>query len=286
MLLALCCCFAIQHPCLTRYTIARQNKQILFVYLSMAQAEKQITSPRRRGRPRKHTREQLVDIAVELLDEQGFGALTLHGLARRAGVIAPTLYNSFESIDDLHSAVLDRIALYRRIDTNQPLRPQLVEYFLAIRAALIRHPHVQHPAIGTEGWVKLMTSINGILEALAPLPQPAESLVRGYYALIGLMTLSADRARAYGDAPQGKTYREGIEALPPESSAKLRELGSFFDPKVDREAELTNWLNELIDRLFPGLDELVPPTSGGPTGTDVTPNRKSQAPDLGGVEDV
>ncbi|MGH8237605.1 MAG: TetR/AcrR family transcriptional regulator, partial [Steroidobacteraceae bacterium] len=45
------------------------------------------------GRPRKLTRERIINGAVQLLDEQGFDALSMRSLALRLGINHATLYN-------------------------------------------------------------------------------------------------------------------------------------------------------------------------------------------------
>jgi AcrR family transcriptional regulator len=51
------------------------------------------------------SREAVVDLAVELTDSDGFGALTLAAVAGRAGVAVPSLYKHVESLASLRSAV-------------------------------------------------------------------------------------------------------------------------------------------------------------------------------------
>jgi AcrR family transcriptional regulator len=217
---------------------------------------------RGRGRPRKHSREALIDMAIELLDKVGFGGLTLHALARRAGVIAPTLYNSFDSVDDLHMAVLSKLIPVNKLDLSMPLRAQLIDTLISYRVALARHPHVLHPVIGSEGWVKVTVSLNSWLEALAPLPQSSESMLSALYALFGVASISAAREREWVRICAFESYSalnsQSILALPPESSSVLRSIDNLVDPGKDQVAWLKDWLNDLIDRLLPGIDELSP----------------------------
>lgn len=58
----------------------------------------------RHGLPREHVAEnqrwRLLCAATELLDEDGYLALTAHGIARRAAVSSQTFYVHFEGVDD------------------------------------------------------------------------------------------------------------------------------------------------------------------------------------------
>ncbi len=51
------------------------------------------------------TREAVTDLAVELADRDGFGALSLAAVAGRAGVAVPSLYKHVASLADLRAAV-------------------------------------------------------------------------------------------------------------------------------------------------------------------------------------
>jgi AcrR family transcriptional regulator len=53
-------------------------------------------------------RSQLLDVSLELLVEQGFGAINVEAVARRAGVTRPVVYDMFGDLDGLLHALLDR----------------------------------------------------------------------------------------------------------------------------------------------------------------------------------
>ena len=62
-------------------------------------------SPRR---PREERRAQLLDAALRLIDEHGFGRLTIEGVAREAGLAKTVVYDSFGSREELLRALLAR----------------------------------------------------------------------------------------------------------------------------------------------------------------------------------
>src|ERR1700742_778151 len=71
------------------------------------------------------TRERIVTVALELLDEAGLDGLTLRRLADRLGIRAPTLYwhvrNKRELLDLLAAAILDgALARWREPQPGQP----------------------------------------------------------------------------------------------------------------------------------------------------------------------
>ena len=62
----------------------------------------------RRHRRREETIEEVVDVAVELMGEQGAAGLSLGEVARRMGVRTPSLYGYFASKNALYDAVFAR----------------------------------------------------------------------------------------------------------------------------------------------------------------------------------
>ncbi len=58
--------------------------------------------------PRAQRREQLIDVALALVAEEGFGALTMEAVARRAGVNRVVVYRSFANLQLLLLAMLRR----------------------------------------------------------------------------------------------------------------------------------------------------------------------------------
>jgi AcrR family transcriptional regulator len=63
------------------------------------------------GRPTspKLTRESIVAVALELIDEGGPAQLTTRGLAARLGVQGPSIYNHFATMDAVADAVVDAV---------------------------------------------------------------------------------------------------------------------------------------------------------------------------------
>ena len=68
----------------------------------MGEAEK-----RRRGRPRSVDRERTTQRAMDDYWREGFSALSLNEICRRAEISKPALYREFGGEDGLHAAVLD-----------------------------------------------------------------------------------------------------------------------------------------------------------------------------------
>src|SRR5947209_1007332 len=66
--------------------------------------------PDRRARRRQETIEEILDIAVDVMTEQGVNGLTLSEVARRLGVQTPSLYKYFPSLGAVYDALFQRAA--------------------------------------------------------------------------------------------------------------------------------------------------------------------------------
>ncbi|HET9073238.1 MAG TPA: helix-turn-helix domain-containing protein, partial [Solirubrobacteraceae bacterium] len=65
-------------------------------------------SDTRRRVPQTERREQLLDVALALVAEDGFGALSMEAIARRAGVNRVVIYRSFANLGILVTALMHR----------------------------------------------------------------------------------------------------------------------------------------------------------------------------------
>ena len=111
--------------------------------------------PMARGRPRQfddvERRKRLIDAAEHVFVEMGYGAANMDGIARRAGMSKKTIYQVFETKQDLFAAVIDsrRDALAAMIESEgaaESRRPedalqrflrQIARFILAPRQAAL-----------------------------------------------------------------------------------------------------------------------------------------------------
>jgi len=97
------------------------------------------TSRKSRVEPRLD-RTQLVQAALDLLDDVGFDGLTMRNLAKRLGVKAASLYWHVHDKQDLLSLLADEIcASMREPDRTLPWRKQLEELGHEYRRVLLAH---------------------------------------------------------------------------------------------------------------------------------------------------
>jgi AcrR family transcriptional regulator len=112
------------------------------------------------------SRERIAVVALELLDEQGAGALGMRPLAARLGVQAPSLYHHVDGVDEVIRLMHDLVD--REIDLstlNDPdWRRGLVAYADSYRHAFLAHPAMM--ALVADQ-VLLTRIALGVFEALA-----------------------------------------------------------------------------------------------------------------------
>lgn len=91
------------------------------------------------------TREQIVDSAIRLLDEEGLGALSMRRLGQELGAGATSLYWHIRSKDELLDLVLDRVI--GEVVAEVPVRARdwrttAADTARTFRRVLLRHRHV------------------------------------------------------------------------------------------------------------------------------------------------
>lgn len=103
-----------------------------------------MTSPRRRGPAPRFSREQLVDAAVAVVEEQGFAALSLRSVARHLAVGPMTLYTYVDGSDELAGLVVDRVVAdaVEGIRWKKDSRALLKQFARLLDALVLAHPAI------------------------------------------------------------------------------------------------------------------------------------------------
>lgn len=100
------------------------------------------------------SRERIVAAAVELLDADGVGGLTMRRLAERLGSGVMSLYWHVETKEDVFELALDAVHAYRAPPEagSADWRAEIAHMLADWRAAMLRHPWsaslLQRPALG------------------------------------------------------------------------------------------------------------------------------------------
>ena len=161
------------------------------------------TSTRPRG---SLTREEIIQKALALLEEQGPGALSMRRLADRLGVTPNALYTHVRGKADLIDGLIDQVyaGLTLEADPVRDWTQQLTTLSQQIRDHLLAHPAVvpyalQKPGLGPHG-LRLGEAIYNVLR---PAGFSDQAVVGTVYALLtyilGFVALEVPRA---GTTPQ------------------------------------------------------------------------------------
>ncbi|MBU6960266.1 TetR/AcrR family transcriptional regulator [Pseudomonas sp. CVAP len=164
--------------------------------MSSAENREQVSSTQRRRRlSREERQRQLLDVAWQLVREEGTEALTLGRLAEQAGVTKPVVYDHFGTRPGLLAA------LYQEFDARQTTLMdsalQASESTLMSRAAVIASSYVD--CVLLQG-----NEIPGVIAALASSPE-LEKIKRDYEVIFmnKCRIALAPFARAGDIAPAG-----------------------------------------------------------------------------------
>lgn len=207
------------------------------------------TSPSpRRGRPPKLSRERILEAALDLIDREGIGGLTMRSLARDLQVDPMALYRHVRDKDDLLGAMCDHLLSdLDPIDADAPWEPQVRD--LAIR---LRDRFAARPAL---------------LPALASAPVTPAGIVMAGRGIDLLVRAGLDPPTANGAFNAVFSYVLGyavIEAsIPPPAdqeplrAAALAHLGADdAPPHLDAAIELMNGPGDFqlgLDLVLDGL---------------------------------
>jgi AcrR family transcriptional regulator len=180
---------------------------------------------RRRPRAAGLRIEQIVEAAVELVDEDGLDALTVRRLAARLETGSATLYRHFASRDELLVLMVDRvIGEVQYLEPGASGRERVEHLGTELRRVLMAHPDLvpalrAAPLLGPNARKGSEQAVIALLEA----GYPAEVAVPAYLALVDyvLGTVFFDTGRG---AQWHVDAAEGGAPLPPPEDERLQHL--------------------------------------------------------------
>jgi AcrR family transcriptional regulator len=236
------------------------------------------TVPPRRERP-VLSRELIVSEAVQLLDTEGIGALSMRRLGARLGAGATSLYSYVASKDDLIELVVDQVYGEIRLPGPGELadwRAAVARSARSLRLVILRHPWVVS-VLGDVGLAYLgpnvmrtSDGILGVLDVAGFAPGEAGHAMKAVAAyVIGIAVSEAAWLTTLSQA--GQAERDWVEQLWPiaEQAAqpypRLRRRYAAQrgkDPKKMRDDAFEYGLQRLLDGL---QARLAQPGQGRPT---------------------
>jgi AcrR family transcriptional regulator len=205
------------------------------------------------GRPRKLTREAIVEAAAAIIEQEGEGALTLRSLSGRLGVQAATIYTYFDQLREVEEAVLENVlSAIPRLDiaAQAPLREQLIDHFTAVRAAHIQHPRLASGPVGSVAWQAGLRQMDNALAQLVAAGMELQDALMAYAGLLGMTVNSASSAREAGDESAATAQRKFLASMKGELPYVLKVI-ELLQGKTPGEGGFRWQIGVLVDRLLP-----------------------------------
>jgi TetR/AcrR family tetracycline transcriptional repressor len=179
------------------------------------------------GPRRTLTEDEIMDAALDLLDEGGVGAASVRGIAARVGVAPNAVYTYFPDKAAVVKAIVEhllgQVDLAVFSDRKVPWRQRIESLALELRKRLTAHPGAVNLMIGGPMDGPRALALNEhLMETLRDSGLDAPEAARASYLLIVYVFGSiALEAAELGDGPRGtseaeriSTRLEGFSAIP------------------------------------------------------------------------
>jgi len=214
------------------------------------------TFPDRRQRRRQETIEEALDVAVDVMAEQGVAGLSVGEVARRMGIRPPSLYVYFASKNALYDALFARgwrlvgaamAPVYDRLDAGDDLAAMLREASIAFARWAVEHPAYSQ--------LMFWRPVPGYTPSAEAYADAIDVVERSAAALAALQRRGLLRADADTDA----IFRDWTVLISGVVSQQLaNEPGASFD-----EGRFTSSLPRLVDMFR--THYAAPTTQAAPT---------------------
>ena len=197
------------------------------------------------------SREQVARAALDLLDRDGLGALSMRRLAEHVGVGTMTLYGYFAGKDDLLDAVIDAAVADREpVALEGAWQDQLRQLMRGSRRSLSRHPglvkvRAERPVLRPEALRFAESGITILRGAGFGATDAARAFRLLFTYVFGYVSFSpeasAEEAR--------RASRAATAVLPPEEYPALHETAEELAEAMAGEATFDFGLDRIIDGL-------------------------------------
>jgi AcrR family transcriptional regulator len=135
------------------------------------------------------TRERILKAATRVFEQSGPDALSARNLAAELGVSQMAVYRHFDSMDDLHGHLVDRVIRLQPLDmerlADDGWDQQLETMFLGVRRALLANPGIM-PLLGTTTNVgdNALEVVESVLQVLEEAGFRKETAATSFHVLL------------------------------------------------------------------------------------------------------
>jgi AcrR family transcriptional regulator len=218
------------------------------------------------------TREAVARAALERLDVEGIGGLSMRRLAEELGVGTMTLYGYFRSKDELLDAVVDAgFADYEPPAEHTDVRESLRAFVLAARDVLARHPALAEirgsgPILRPRGFQ--VTDLG--IRLLTEWGLDAEDAARSFRLLFDYVFGYAIVNRRPPSAELRREALASLVALPPEEFPNVTAVSAEMAEAVGGEGQFEYGLDLILD----GIEARLGATRAGTRARPAAPGAR------------
>jgi AcrR family transcriptional regulator len=195
------------------------------------------------------TYETVVDAAAELVQSEGFEALSMRNLARKLGVGAMTLYGYVRTKEELLGALADRVFGEMELPdaSGLPWRERITEVYRAVRRVFLAHPELL-PIVATQR-IDGIAAYRGAELVLGALREAGleDRRAVSVFSVLTSFTIGA-AMRESGLGQRGVDSLPGLKQLPPGEFANVIGLAGLMMTR-DAEQEFEAGLELLISGI-------------------------------------
>ena len=211
------------------------------------------STPRRVGRPRRLTTEEIVTAAIDLADEAGLETLSMPKLAKRLGVGTMTLYGYVQNKEDLLDKIAEQIFQSLRPPTHDDWRQGLFAFFSDFRMAALAHPTLaQLLPTGRITIPEVFDILETAFRQMTADGVSIEDAVRTFYAAltytIGFVLWEIPRAQNQTEADYGDQWAGLLSQLDPDQFPVLTGVAAKAAPTVASIEQFDWGLNKILTR--------------------------------------
>lgn len=222
------------------------------------------------------TRDQIVAVAIRLIDEEGLDAFSMRRLGRELGAGATSLYWHVKNKEQLIDLVLDELIgeVVADVQVVDGWRPQLTEIARATRRVLLRHRRVapllgERPTIGPKSLDAAEFVIRTLLDA--GFDERSASLASG--ALVnyaaGFAMFESKSPGGHGDSAEARELAKAVmqyfASLPKERYPSMIRVARL---RISEEEQFEYGLQRLLDGMEQDRDRPALERAGEPAEDD------------------
>lgn len=177
-------------------------------------------APKRAGRPRRLSVEEIVSAAIELADDQGLDGLSMPKLADRLGVGTMTIYTYVAGKEDLLDKIAERMFEGLSFSVHSTWQDSLVEFFERFRDAALMHPSLAQ--LLATGRITIPAVFDVLESSFAQMTREGleiEMAVRTFYAAltytIGFVLWEIPRSHQQSESDYADQWGDLLDGLDP-----------------------------------------------------------------------